>query len=69
MSRRVAAHRVKTCDEELRMCIVEISDGIVTDYYTFDEEQPFTEWIGGTIDIVTDETGVRFAIWQGERLF
>lgn len=69
MLRRVAAHRVKTRDEELRMCIVEINDGIVTDYYTFSEEQPFTEWIGGTIDIITDETGARFAVWQGERLF
>lgn len=68
MFRRIAAHRVRIHGKELRMHVVEITDGWVTSCYPLSEEMPFTEWLGGTIDITTDETGRRTAVWQGKRM-
>jgi len=53
--RRVAANEVVIGDRRLKQCVVEISSGMVTDYYTFEEEQPYTEWLGGTIILVRDK--------------
>lgn len=33
-------------------CIVTIKDDEIIDFRTFTEEQPFTEWVGGTIEII-----------------
>ena len=38
--RIVAANEVVIGDRRLKQCVVEISSGMVTDYYTFEEEQP-----------------------------
>lgn len=59
--RRVAVNEVIVGDQRLQQCIVEITAGIVTDYYTFDEEQPHTEWLGGTITLVRtkEDCGLR----------
>lgn len=52
-------------DEILVNCIVEICDGIIYDYFTFKEELPFTEWVGGTWSVVRDAEGKTRAIRDG----
>ena len=63
--RRVAVNRLIVDDETFVNCIVEICDGVIYDYFTFDEEQPFTEWIGGTWNVVKDAEGRMRAIRDG----
>lgn len=63
--RRVAVNRLIVDDETFVNCIVEICDGVIYDYFTFDEEQPFTEWIGGTWNVVKDAEGKMRAIRDG----
>lgn len=63
--RRVAVNRLIVDDETFVNCIVEICDGVIFDYFTFDEEQPFTEWIGGTWNVVKDAEGKMRAIRDG----
>ncbi|MBQ5606633.1 MAG: hypothetical protein IIU87_05415 [Prevotella sp.] len=63
--RRVAVNRLIVNDETFVNCIVEICDGVIFDYFTFDEEQPFTEWIGGTWNVVKDAEGKMRAIRDG----
>ena len=57
MTRKVAVNRVIKGDVSINRCIVEIENGFVVDYYHFDDEQPFTEWLGGTIEIVPSNNG------------
>lgn len=68
MLRRVAANRVIVDGARLRQCVVELQDGVVTDYYTFTDEVPFTEWLGGIIEIKKDMTGFLVAEWNGALL-
>lgn len=63
--RRVAVNRLIVNDETFVNCILEICDGVIYDYFTFDEEQPFTEWIGGTWNVVKDAEGKMRAIRDG----
>lgn len=63
--RRVAVNRLIVNDETFVNCIVEICDGVIFDYFTFDEEQPFTEWVGGTWNVVKDAEGKMRAIRDG----
>ncbi|MEE1092307.1 MAG: hypothetical protein UHZ01_04415 [Prevotella sp.] len=63
--RRVAVNRLIVDDETFVNCIVEICDGVIYDYFTFDEEQPFTEWVGGTWNVVKDAEGKMRAIRDG----
>lgn len=63
--RRVAVNRLIVNDETFVNCIIEICDGVIYDYFTFDEEQPFTEWIGGTWNVVKDAEGRMRAIRDG----
>ena len=65
LRRRVAVNRLIVDDETFVNCIVEICDGVIYDYFTFDEEQPFTEWIGGTWNVVKDAEGKMRAIRDG----
>lgn len=53
--RRIAANEVIVCGKRLELCIVEIDSAVVTDYYQFSEEQPQTEWLGGTVIIEKDK--------------
>lgn len=62
--RRVAAHIVVIRGEELKQCVVEIMDGKVVNYFTFKDELPLTEWLGGRIDVITDEDGRQVAFWN-----
>ena len=67
--RRVAAHEVDVCGKEtLSMAVVEISEGRVANYYTFSDELPMTEWLGGSIEIKKNEDGSLSAYWQGTLL-
>jgi hypothetical protein len=67
--RRVAAHEVDVCGKEtLSIAVVEISEGRVVNYYTFSDELPMTEWLGGRIEIKKNEDGSLSAYWQGTLL-
>lgn len=69
MTRKVAVNRVIKGDVSINRCIVEIENGFVVDYYHFDDEQPFTEWLGGTLEIITSNNGNSLrAIRNGEVL-
>lgn len=64
--KRYAAHEVIVGDKSIPMCVVEMTDGFVTGYHTFSEELPFTEWLGGTINIVEDKEGRQVALWNNK---
>lgn len=51
MVRRIAVNRVVLNGKEHRQCVVLIDGDTVIDYKPFTEELPFTEWIGGTIEL------------------
>lgn len=68
MMRRVAAHELLIDGQMLRQAVVEIAEGRVVNYYTFDRELPMTEWLGGTIEVRRSEEGVLEAYQQGRRL-
>lgn len=52
---KFAANRIITDDGIIINGIVELNNDIVVDYYAFDEEQPFTQWLGGTIKLLREE--------------
>lgn len=68
MLRRIAANWVIVDGVKLRQCVVELQDGVVTDYCTFTDELPFTEWLGGIIEIKKDWEGRLVAEWNGALL-
>ncbi len=68
MMRRVAAHELLIDGQMLRQAVVEIAEGRVVNYYTFDRELPMTEWLGGMIEVRRNEEGVLEAFHQGRRL-
>lgn len=68
MFRRVAAHRVEVNGRTLSRCVVEIEDGRVVNFYTFTNELPLTEWLGGTITLSRDAERTLRAEWQGKVL-
>lgn len=49
---------VEAKPHDMEMAVIEISDGIVTDYYPFTDEQPQTEWIGGTVILRRNKQGL-----------
>ena len=52
-TRRIAVNRLIVDGEAVIQCVVELDgDGNVARWWHFDEEQPFTEWVGGTLEIV-----------------
>lgn len=66
MARRIAANRVIINDRQLVQYVVEIENGIVTNYYPLTEEQPFTEWLGGIILLTKDANGIVRASKDGK---
>ncbi len=57
-TRRIAVNRLIVDGEAVIQCVVELDgDGNVTRWWHFDEEQPFTEWVGGTLEIVKTPDG------------
>lgn len=66
--RRIAAHEIIIDNKVLRQGVVEIENSSVSDYYTFKEELPYTEWIGGTIYIRKDENDISHAFHNGRMI-
>ena len=61
--RRIGANDVITPDGEiLSPAVVEIDNGMVQQWYRLDMEMPFTEWIGGTVELQADNNGNIMAI-------
>lgn len=56
--RRIGANRIVDDERVLKQAVVEITRGRVTNYYTFKDELPATEWLGGTIRLRQDTNGV-----------
>lgn len=52
MSHQYGVNRVIMDGVQYLQCIVTIKDDEIIDFRTFTEEQPFTEWVGGTIEII-----------------
>ena len=55
--RRVASNEITVEGKTLRQYVVEIVDHRVVDYYSFQEELPFTEWLAGKIELRKDKNG------------
>lgn len=68
MFRRVASNCMRVDGRELKRCVIELDDSVVVNYYTFTDELPLTEWLGGTIEVERDEKGLLRAVWNGKRL-
>lgn len=61
--RKVAAHEVRVDCSVLIQAVVELKEGRVVNYYTFTDELPLTEWLGGVIEIRESK-----AYWNGRIL-
>lgn len=61
--RKVAAHEVRVGGSVLIQAVVELKEGRVVNYYTFTDELPLTEWLGGVIEIRESK-----AYWNGRIL-
>jgi len=57
-SGRFAANRLIAGDDIIINGVVEIEDGTVVSYSHFSEELPFTVWIGGTIELYSENGNV-----------
>lgn len=68
MLRRIAANRIIFGEKEFIQYVIEIEGCIVKDYYPLTDEQPFTEWIGGTIMLSDDGKGTVRAYKDGKLL-
>ncbi len=57
--RRCGAHKI-VVDGSIVLCqaVVEIMGDRVVNYYEFRGELPMTEWLGGVIEVKTDNDGV-----------
>lgn len=52
MIHQYGVNRVIMDGVQYLQCIVTIKDDEIIDFRIFTEEQPFTEWVGGTIEII-----------------
>lgn len=52
MIHQYGVNRVIMDGVQYLQCIITIKDDEIIDFRTFTEEQPFTEWVGGTIEII-----------------
>lgn len=68
MLRRIAANRIILDDKQLTQHVIEIEDDFVKNYYPLTAELPFTEWLRGTITLITDKDGVIRAYKDGKQL-
>lgn len=67
MTRIVAANRVIDADgDEMKPGVVELEGMYVSSVYPLFGERPFTEWLGGTINIKRSADGRLQAYKDGE---
>ena len=67
--RRVAANRIVVSENEtIALGVVGIIGSEVKLVSALDGEQPFTEWLGGTIYLTIDAEGLRRAFHNGNIL-
>lgn len=67
MTRIVAANRVIDADgDEMKPGVVELEGKYVSSVYPLFGEHPFTEWLGGTINIKRSADGRLQAYKDGE---
>jgi hypothetical protein len=64
--RRIAYHKIVLPDGAvIRLGVVTVTDGVVTDVSTFSGEPAMTEWKGGTAFVRKDTDG-RLTLWDEE---
>lgn len=57
-TRRIAAHTIRWPDGSVvRMGVVTLVNGSVAEVNPLQGEQPFTEWLGGTIELRMTDNG------------
>lgn len=64
--RKIAANSVEWNEHVFTPGVVEICDEIAKNAYRLEDEPPFTEWLGGTIKIKSDENGLKRAYHNGK---
>ena len=63
-----AAHQVIAGSQCLEPAVVDVENGKVIGFHQFAEEEPFTEWVGGTIHIKEDKQGILRAYLNDKQL-
>lgn len=59
-TRRIAAHRIVNGEGSVvELAVVSIVDGHVSAVRKLDKEIPFTEWLGGTVELRDTADGLR----------
>lgn len=59
-SRRLAAHHIFLNGKEIMgLGVIVLLGNNVIEWYKLQNEQPFVEWVGGSIDIRLTEQGLR----------
>ena len=66
--RRIAANRIVCQYQSLSPGVIELLSGKVLRMYPLQEEISQTEWLGGTIEIRTDEQGILRAYQNNQLL-
>ncbi|MCI1519617.1 MAG: hypothetical protein LKH53_09240 [Prevotella sp.] len=65
---RYAAYEVTVEGQTFHRTYVEVREGRVVGYGELLEEMAFTEWLGGAIEVKTDERGVLCAYCKNRHL-
>lgn len=66
--RRVAAHEAIRDGKTFAPAVIELCNHVVTDCRVLTHEFEKTEWLGGTIYVITDEEGFDRACWNDKIL-
>lgn len=66
--RKIAAHRILFDGKVLKMFVVEVIDGKVSDFRQLQGEEAYTEWLGGDIELKKNDDGDLLAYHNGIRL-
>ena len=66
--RRVAAHVVVSANETNTMSVVDIDGGIVVACRPLEDEEPFTEWLGGVVELRRGVDGALRAYKDGKQI-
>jgi hypothetical protein len=65
--RRIASNQVITPEgKSLTLQVIELTEGGVTKLYPLHQEQPFTEWMQGQIELKRNPDGSVNAYYQGK---
>ena len=65
--RKIASNQIVLEDKSiLSLSVVEIQDGVATNWYSLVHELPNTEWLGGQVCLQRDEEGMLRAYYNNK---